>query len=109
MLDAYLLRALAVAGWAASMVDCARCGAPGPHRAFAIAAGGAVCPACRPSGSASPSPAALDLMAALLGGDWDTADASEVRHRREASGIVAAYLQWHLERGIRALRLVERS
>ncbi|MEO7745354.1 MAG: DNA repair protein RecO [Actinomycetota bacterium] len=109
VLDAYLLRALAVAGWAASMVDCARCGAPGPHRAFAIAAGGAVCPACRPSGSASPSPAALDLMAALLGGDWTTADASEVRHRREASGIVAAYLQWHLERGIRALRLVERS
>ena len=109
VLDAYLLRALAVAGWAASMVDCARCGAAGPHRAFAIAAGGAVCPACRPSGSASPSPAALDLMAALLGGDWVTADASEVRHRREASGIVAAYLQWHLERGIRALRLVERS
>ncbi len=109
VLDAYLLRALAVAGWAASMVDCARCGAPGPHRAFAIAAGGAVCPACRPAGSASPSPAALDLMAALLGGDWTTADASEVRHRREASGIVAAYLQWHLERGIRALRLVERS
>ncbi len=109
VLDAYLLRALAVAGWAASMVDCARCGAAGPHRAFAIAAGGAVCPACRPAGSASPSPAALDLMAALLGGDWTTADASEVRHRREASGIVAAYLQWHLERGIRALRLVERS
>lgn len=109
VLDAYLLRALAVAGWAASLVDCARCGAAGPHRAFAIAAGGAVCPACRPAGSASPSPAALDLMAALLGGDWVTADASEVRHRREASGIVAAYLQWHLERGIRALRLVERS
>lgn len=109
VLDAYLLRALAVAGWAASLVDCARCGAPGPHRAFAIAAGGVVCPACRPSGSASPSPACLALMAALLGGDWAVADASEVRHRREASGIVAAYLQWHLERGIRALRLVERS
>jgi DNA repair protein RecO (recombination protein O) len=31
-----------------------------------------------------------------------------VRYRREASGLVAAYLQWHLERGIRSLRLVER-
>lgn len=109
VLDAYLLRALAVAGWAASLVDCARCGAPGPHRAFAIASGGAVCPACRQPGSASPSPATLELLAALLGGDWPTADASELRHRREGSGIVAAYLQWHLERGIRALRLVERS
>ncbi len=109
VLDAYLLRALAVAGWAASLVDCAQCGAAGPHRAFAIAAGGAVCPSCRPVGAASPSPGALALMAALLGGDWAVADASDVRHRREASGIVAAYLQWHLERGIRALRLVERS
>src|SRR4051812_6604771 len=34
VLDAYLLRSLAVAGWAPSFVDCARCGAPGPHRAF---------------------------------------------------------------------------
>ena len=109
VLDAYLLRALAVAGWAASLVDCARCGAPGPHRAFAVAAGGVVCPSCRPAGSVSPAPETLELLAALLGGDWPVADASEVRHRREGSGLVAAYLQWHLERGIRALRLVERS
>ena len=109
VLDAYLLRSLAVAGWAPSFLDCARCGAPGPHRAFAVAAGGAVCPACRPSGSASPAPATLELLAALLAGEWAAADASEVRHRREGSGLVAAYLQWHLERGVRALRLVERS
>ena len=37
VLDAYLLRALAVAGWAPSFHDCARCGAEGPHRAFNIA------------------------------------------------------------------------
>ena len=109
VLDAYLLRSLAVAGWAPSFQDCARCGAPGPHRAFAVAAGGTVCPACRPSGSASPAPSTLELLAALLAGDWGVADVSEPRHRREASGIVAAYLQWHLERGVRSLRLVERS
>ena len=103
------LRSLAVAGWAPSFQDCARCGAPGPHRAFAVAAGGTVCPACRPSGSASPAPSTLELLAALLAGDWGVADVSEARHRREASGIVAAYLQWHLERGVRSLRLVERS
>jgi DNA repair protein RecO (recombination protein O) len=109
VLDAYLLRSLAVAGWAPSFLDCARCGAPGPHRAFAVASGGVVCSACRPSGSASPAQPTLQLLAALLAGDWSVADASEVRHRREGSGLVAAYLQWHLERGVRALRLVERS
>jgi DNA repair protein RecO (recombination protein O) len=51
----------------------------------------------------------LRLLAALLAGDWAVADASDPRARREGSGLVAAYLQWHLERGVRALRLVERA
>jgi DNA repair protein RecO (recombination protein O) len=37
------------------------------------------------------------------------ADGSDVRHRREGSGLVAAYLQWHLERGLRSLPMVERG
>lgn len=108
VLDAFLLRSLAVAGWAASFDDCARCGEPGPHRAFSVSSGGSVCPACRPSGSATPSPDSVRLMGALLSGDWETADASDPRHRRETAGLVAAQVQWHLERGLRSLRLVER-
>ncbi|NLT55861.1 MAG: DNA repair protein RecO [Actinomycetales bacterium] len=108
VLDSYVLRALSVAGWAPSFTDCARCGAPGPHRAVAVAAGGVVCPQCRPPGSAAPHPATIALLAALLTGDWETADASEGPRRREASGLTAAYLQWHLERQVRSLRLVER-
>jgi DNA repair protein RecO (recombination protein O) len=108
VLDAFLLRALSVAGWAPSFVDCARCGAPGPHKAFAVAMGGVVCPQCRPAGAAAPHPATLELLAALLSGDWGAADGSAARQRREASGLAAAYLQWHLERQVRSLRLVER-
>ena len=62
VLDAYLLRALAVAGWAPSFHDCAKCGAPGPHRAFHVVAGGAVCPSCRRPGSAAPAPETLLLL-----------------------------------------------
>jgi DNA repair protein RecO (recombination protein O) len=108
VLDAFLLRSLAVAGYAASFADCARCGAEGPHRAFSISGGGAVCPACRQGGAVSPARETLALLSALLTGDWDTADASEPRHRRESSGVVAAYLQWHLERGLRSWSHVER-
>lgn len=109
VLDAFLLRAMSVAGYAPALVDCARCGAAGPHWAFAVAAGGAVCPTCRPSGSVSPQPGTLGLMADLVHGDWDAAEASEHRVRREASGLVAAHLQWHLERGLRSLAHVERT
>jgi DNA repair protein RecO (recombination protein O) len=108
ILDAYLLRSLAVAGYAPSFADCASCGARGPHRAFSPAAGGAVCVDCRPSGSSAPSAAAFDLLAALLSGDWGTAGRSEAKTRREAAGLVAAYAAWHMERQVRSLRLVER-
>jgi len=109
VLDAFLLRAMAVSGYAPALDDCARCGVSGPHRAFSVPAGGSVCAACRPAGAASPSPSALRLMLDLLGGDWDGADASDQRTRKEAGGLVAAHLQWHLERGLRSLPLVERS
>ncbi|MFH5823501.1 DNA repair protein RecO [Georgenia sp. AZ-5] len=109
VLDSYLLRALSVAGWAPSCYDCARCGAAGPHRAFNPAVGGAVCPSCRPPGSPAPAPETMALLGALLSGEWAVADVSDPRHRKEASGLVAAYLQWHLERQLRSLRMVERA
>ena len=109
VLDSYLVRAVAVAGWAPTFDACAGCGSPGPHRAFNLASGGAVCPLCRPPGSAAPRPDTFTLLGALLVGDWVTAEASEERARQEASGLVSAYLQWHLERGVRSLRLVDRT
>jgi len=108
VLDSYLLRAFAVAGWAPSFTDCARCGEPGPHQAFSVATGGAVCARCRPPGSMAPAPQTFHLLAALLTGDWVVADASEGRHRQEGSGLVAALTQFHLERTLRSLRHVDR-
>ncbi len=110
VLDAYFLRSLTFAGYAPALQECARCGTPGkPVVAFAVAAGGMVCADCRPPGAASPAPQTVALMIALLRGDWDKAIRSERRHRVECSGLVAAYLQWHLEHSIRSLRHVERA
>jgi DNA repair protein RecO (recombination protein O) len=109
LLDAYLLRAMGAAGWAPALTECAVCGTPGRHRAFSVPAGGLVCPDCRPPGAAHPAPATLDLMAALAAGDWPAAEVSDPPVRRECSGLVAAHLQWHLERGLRSLPLVDRS
>ena len=144
VLDAYLLRSVAVAGYAPALDECAVCGtrAPDPPggaaeddpaagdpadagdpghasaprtraagagamRSFAIGAGGLVCRSCRVPGAATPATATVALMSALLRGDWARADASERRHQLECSGLVAAYLQWHLEHSIRSLRHVE--
>jgi DNA repair protein RecO (recombination protein O) len=136
VLDAYLLRTLAVAGYAPALDECAVCGTPdsadpggrppGPpgrraaavaaedetaqrsgSRVFAVPAGGLTCRSCRPPGAATPAVATIALMRALLRGDWAQADASQPRHQVECSGLVAAYVQWHLEHTIRSLRHVE--
>ncbi len=109
ILDAYLIRSLSVAGYAPSMTICSRCEAPGPHKYFSLVGGGSVCIDCKPSASATPAPETLKLMSHLLTGDWENADASEAKYRREASGLIAAYLQWHIERELRSLPMVERA
>jgi DNA repair protein RecO (recombination protein O) len=130
VLDAYLLRSLAVAGFAPTLGECATCGtrvalARGPRQrdgssgpeaqryasqkyaSFSIAAGGLLCRDCRAPGAATPSAQTVMLMSALMSGDWAHADGSERGPRAECSGLVAAYLQWHLEHSIRSLRHVE--
>ncbi len=139
VLDAFLLRSLAVAGYAPALDECAICGtrtpgadAAGPdaaspdadgeapdlvatarrrpaRRVFGIAAGGLVCKSCHATGAATASVATIDLMSALLRGDWGLADATERRYQVECSGLVAAYVQWHLEHSIRSLRHVEHA
>lgn len=109
VLDAYLLRAMAYAGWAPALAACALCGEAGPHAAFAVPAGGSVCVHCRPPGAVRPRPDTVALLVALAGGDWTRADAADPGARREASGLVAALLQWHLEKAMRSLPLVDRG
>ncbi len=108
VLDSYLLRSLAVAGYAPSFDHCARCGEEGPHRWFNPSMGGMLCATCRVPGSASPAAETITVLGALLAGDWPVVGAAEPRHLKEASGLVAAYLAWHLERGLRSLAYVER-
>jgi DNA repair protein RecO (recombination protein O) len=109
ILDSYLLRSLSIAGWAPSFVDCAVTGAPGPHSAFVVQLGGVVADAVAPPGAPRLDPGTLAVLAALLAGDWETVDAATDRERSQASGIVAAYTQFHLERGLRSLQHVDRT
>ena len=109
ILASYMLRALAIAGWAPSCFDCAVCGAEGPHAAFSITEGGAVCENCRPPGASLPAPDSMELMGSLLSGDWHAADNSPTWARSEMMGLVSSYTQWHIERRLKSLQLLERS
>ena len=108
-LDAYLLRALSIAGWAPSFVDCAVTGAPGPHSAFVAQLGGVVADAVAPPGAVRLDAATLEVLGALLAGDWPVAESADERALAQATGVVAAYTQFHLERALRSLPHVDRS
>jgi DNA repair protein RecO (recombination protein O) len=108
VLDSYLLRSLAVAGYAPSFDGCAHCGREGPHRWVNPSMGGVLCTTCRLPGSASPAPETVGVLAALLTGDWSTVEAADPRHHKEAAGLVAAFVAWHLERSLRSMEYVER-
>ena len=74
---------------------------PGPHAAFAVARRRVgLRRRCRPAGRGAPAAGDAGADAALLRGDWATPTRASRAHRREGSGLVAAYLQWHLERGL---------
>lgn len=109
ILDSYLLRALSVAGWAPNFTDCARCGKAGLHQDFVLQAGGMVCTDCRIAGAVKLNEASAKLLGALLAGDWEYADQTDESTRASASGVVAVYSQWHIERGLKSLQHVERT
>ena len=66
-----------------------------------------MCGDCAPAGSARLHPETGALLRALIAGEWDTVDSASERASAAASGLVAAYAQWHLERGIRSLSHLE--
>lgn len=108
-LDSFLLRCLSIAGWEPSFSVCAVTGASGDHTAFVAQLGGVVSDAVAPPGAPRLERETIALMGALLAGDWSVADASTERSRAQASGAIAAYVQFHLERGLRSLEHVDRS
>lgn len=109
VMNSLLLRAMALSGWAPSFWDCALCESPGPHAHFNVQSGGAVCANCRPPGSTAPATQTMLLLGDLLSGDWTSAVQSEDFTRREAAGIVAAWVQWNLERRIISYTSLQRG
>lgn len=104
VLDAFILRATEHAGWGLSLYNCANCSAPGPHKAFNAAVGGAVCNNCRPPGSLDVDPEALHTMWLIQHGHPAPGEQVGQVHR-----ATAAHLQYHLEASLKTLRIMEQA
>lgn len=108
-LDEFMLCAMNHAGWAPSLFDCAQCGRPGPHTAFHPGAGGAVCLYCRPQGSAEVAAEALHMMWLLAHGAGERVAAEHPETLSTIHRLTAAHLQWHLERRLPTLAVLDQA
>jgi DNA repair protein RecO (recombination protein O) len=111
LLDAFLLKLLAVEGYKPALAQCTTCARPGPHVRFSAARGGALCEDCRSGAESSLDRATLPLLAELLDGDLGRAPAGPSPApvaRREAGTIVRAFVEFHLDRRLRSYPLVAR-
>lgn len=104
VLDAFILKATEHAGWGLSLFNCANCQAPGPHKAFNAAVGGAVCNNCRPPGSADVDPETLHDMWLIQRGHAASGERAAQIHR-----LTAAHLQYNLEAGLKSLKIMEQA
>lgn len=109
IVDSYLLRSLAVAGWAVTLGECSNCGVVGETALwFSPQGGGTVCARCRPLSSARVDDEALAHLGALMSGDWDTVGATSTPTVNRCHALVTAYATWHLDRALRSLPFLQR-
>ncbi|MEY3028834.1 MAG: repair protein RecO [Actinomycetota bacterium] len=108
VLDAYLLRALALAGWKPETDACHICGRSNPV-ALQVGSGQSSCEACLDPGSVRVGQLGFDHIAGLLAGDWDIVRATPVENRKLCSGVILAFAQWRLERGLKSVSALERA
>lgn len=103
----YLLRVMKEAGWPPALEECAICGAAGPHQRFDPNSGGSVCPDCAPAESLDLPLPVLQLLQALILGDWEKARQIPAEYWDEAGAVGAQWAQYHLEQRLRSLPFLQ--
>jgi DNA repair protein RecO (recombination protein O) len=107
ILDSYLLRALSLSGWVPLLESCSQCGSE--PSSFSMHTGSVTCSQCVAAGSVKIGRAGLEHMQSLMAGEWDKVTSQSLQIKQAVSSVVAGYMQWQLERGLRSLNFVERA
>ncbi len=103
LVTAFLLKAADIIGVAPSFDTCAGCGrADGLHR-FSFADGGSVCDTCRLPGAYALREGVVPYLAAVAAADLAGLPAANPAFSREALGVTKRFVEYHLEREIESL------
>jgi DNA repair protein RecO (recombination protein O) len=107
VLDSYLLRAVAISGFAPSLDQCVVCGCRSGLDWFAATLGGVTCGPDRPTGAVMIDTDQRLYMPALMTGDWPSTRAVSDHTRARVASLIASFVTWHIDSALRSLKHVE--
>jgi DNA repair protein RecO (recombination protein O) len=107
LLTAFLLKVAAIVGVAPALEHCAGCGAQDGCTRFSFAAGGALCERCRTPGSYALRAGVTDYLAGAAKADLASLPEADPSMSGEALGITRRFLEYHLERRLDSMELLD--
>lgn len=107
VLDSFVIRALALSGWAPNIDSCVTCAKTEDIAYFSIASGGVFCTICKPSDAVLLSGSQRQGIYDLLLGNWEEVLTSSETLRDKNTRLIRNYLQWHIDKKLKSLKIVE--
>ncbi len=107
LITSYLLKLADVVGVAPSLLVCASCGKVDDLHRFSFGGGGVICDRCRSEGSVRLRDGVTGYLAALAGAEFGDLPATDVDLAPEAMGIARRFVEYHLDRKLSSLAVME--
>lgn len=107
LLTSYLLKAAAVVGMAPALEHCAGCGDIEDVDFFSFPAGGVLCVRCRTPGAYTLRAGLTDYLARVASADLDSLGVPDREFSGEAMGVARRFLEFHLERKLESLSVID--
>jgi DNA repair protein RecO (recombination protein O) len=107
LVTSFLLKAADVIGVAPALEACAGCGRRKELTRFNFAAGGSLCDDCRTPGSYALREGLVPYLASVAAADLNVLPESDPAYSREALGVTKRFVEYHLERELQTLVLLD--
>ncbi|MDX1468716.1 MAG: DNA repair protein RecO [Acidimicrobiia bacterium] len=107
LITSYLLKLADVVGVAPALAQCASCGRHDDIHRFSFGGGGSVCDRCRVEGTVRLRPGLTEYMARLAGSDFADLPPVNESLSGEAMGIARRFVEYHLDRKLSSLAVME--
>ncbi len=107
LVTAFLLKAAEAIGVAPALDQCAGCGRTDDLRRFSFSAGGVLCERCRTPGAYALRDGLTGYLATLAITDLAALPVSDPTFSGEARGVARRFVEYHLERQIKSLAVLD--